>query len=180
MAVELVDIRTSTRGQNSRILTYKGIGRVTPFDRDEKGEPIPETELKSKSDSVDVSGIVTSFKDAVELCNGDMQLALDDFANGYNLRQRELILEEQDEFLGLLDAFDWAKIAANAKVKDEVTEKKDKDGNVISTRKVDAIETVKGQFKRTVRTMAKQSGMEIKDVVEFLSGKMPKAEPVAA
>lgn len=165
MSVALVTIRTSTRGKNPRILSYQGIGRVTPFDRDEKGEPIAEDKLESKSDTVDVSGVVTSFKDAVELCNGEVQVALDCFADGFNLRQRAAILDA-DEFDGLLDGIDWTAVAAKAGIKDGETEK---------GRKIDAVETVKGQFKRMARTMAQQTGDELKEVCEFLSRKMPKA-----
>jgi hypothetical protein len=165
MSIQLVDIRTSTRGKNPRILTYQGIGQVTPFDRDKDGNLIPADKLESKSDAVDVSGVVTNFKDAVELCGGDMQLALNDFSVGFNYRQRESLLEA-DEFDGLLDGIDWTVVAKNAGVEDGKTEK---------GREINAVETVKGQFKRTVRTMVAQSGMELADVVQFLSGKMPKA-----
>lgn len=169
MSVALVTIRTSTRGKNPRILSYQGIGRVTPFDVDAEGKAIEADKQESKSDSVDVSGVVTSFKDAVELCNGDMQVALDCFADGFNLRQRASVLDA-DEFDGLLDGIDWAAVAVKAGVKDGETEK---------GRKIDAIETVKGQFKRTARSMAQQTGDELKEIVEFLSRKMPQVKTAA-
>lgn len=165
MSIQLVDIRTSTRGKNPRVLTYQGIGKVTPFDKDEKGEAIPEDKQESKSDAVDVNGVVTSFKDAVELVGGEMQAALDCFADGFNLRARAALLEA-DEFDGLLDGINWKAIAEKSGITDGKTEK---------GREINAVEVVKGQFKRTVRTLSQQSGMEIAEVVAFLSAKLPKA-----
>ena len=170
MSVQLVTIRTSTRGKNPRILSYQGIGKVTPFDVDAEGNAIEADKQESKSDSVDVSGVVTSFKDAVELVNGDVQTALDCFADGFNLRARSAILDA-DEFDGLLDGIDWAAVAKKAGIDDGKTEK---------GREINAVETVKGQFKRMARTMSAQTGDELKEVCEFLSRKMPKLEAVPA
>lgn len=158
MAVELVDIATSTRGRNPRQITYKGIGRVSRAE----GE---------KSDTVDVSGVVTSWKEFVELVQANVkdstvQTALDMAADGFNLYQREQALET-DEFAGLLDGIDWSAVARKAGLEDKTTE---------GGKSVSAIETAKGQFKRTVRTMAAQYGQEIPEVLEFLSAKLPKVK----
>lgn len=158
MAIELKDIVTSTRGRNPRQITYRGI--ASSVSRAE-GE---------KSDTVDVRGAVTSWKDFVELVqkelNGDMQSALDMAADGFNLYQREQALET-DEFAGLLDGFDWAAIARKAGLEDKTTE---------GGKSVSAIDTAQGQFKRSVRVMAQQSGEEIAAIVEFLGGKLPKVK----
>lgn len=170
MSVTKVSIRTSTRGKNPRILTYEGIGKVQPFDKDAEGNPLAEDKQESKSDSVDVTGIVTTVKDAVELVNGDLQTMLDCFADGFNLRARASVLDA-DEFAGLLDGINWTAVADKAGIKDGETEK---------GRKIDAIETVKGQFKRMARTMSQQTGDELAEVVSFLSRKMPKVETESA
>lgn len=168
--MELVSIRTSTRGKNPRILTYQGIGKVSLFDKDEKGEAIPEDKQESKSDTVDVTGVVTKVADAVALVGGDLQTMLDCFADGFNLRARAAVLDA-DEFAGLLDGINWAAVAEKAGIKDGETEK---------GRKIDAIETVKGQFKRMARTMVQQTGDELSETVAFLSRKMPKLESAEA
>jgi hypothetical protein len=158
MAIELRDITTSTRGRNPRQIVYKGIGKVSRAE----GE---------KSDTVDVSGEVTSWKEFVELVqanvkDGNVQTALDMAADGYNLYFRELALET-DEFAGLLDGIDWTAVAKKAQLEDKTTE----GGKFIS-----AVETAKGQFKRSVRVMAEQSGEDIPAIVTFLSGKLPKVK----
>jgi hypothetical protein len=64
-----------------REIEYKGIGKVSRAEGD-------------KSDTVDVHGVLTSFKDATELpgVEGDIQKALDMLADGYNLWAREQAL----------------------------------------------------------------------------------------
>jgi hypothetical protein len=113
MSITLVPIATSTRGRNPRQITYNGIGAVSRAE----GE---------KSDTVDVRGVVTSWKEFVELVQGNVkdgtvQTALDMAADGFNLYARELALET-DEFAGLLDEFDWKAIAAKAGHEDKTTE----------------------------------------------------------
>jgi ClpP class serine protease len=119
-----------------------------------------------------VHGVLTSFKDATELpgVEGDIQKALDMLADGYNLWAREQALDT-DEFGTLLDAIDWAAVAKNAKAED----KKADDGRVTL-----AVDFVKGQFKRSARAIAAQSGMDIPEVVTLLSNKLPKLAPVTA
>lgn len=153
MALELVTIRTSTRGRNPREIEYKGIGKVT---RDEG----------AKSDTVDVTGVLTSFKDAVELpgVEGNVQRALDMLADGYNLWSREQALDS-DEFGTLLDGIDWTAVAKTAKVEDKTGD----DGRVTL-----AIDFVRGQFKRSARAFAGQAGMELAEVVNLMSSKLPK------
>lgn len=158
MSIELVEIATSTRGRNPRQVTYQGIGKVSRAE----GE---------KSDTVDVAGQVTSWKDFVELVqktvkDSNVQTALDMAADGFNLYQREQALDV-DEFSGLLEGFDWTAVAKKAGLEDKTTD----GGKAIS-----AVETAKGQFKRTVRTLAAQFGKEIPEVVEMLSANLPKVK----
>lgn len=87
-------------------------------------------------------------------------------ADGFNLYQREQALET-DEFAGLLDGIDWFAVARKAGLEDKTTE---------GGKSVSAVETAKGQFKRTVRTMAAQYGQEIPEVLEFLAAKLPKVK----
>ena len=175
MSIQTVSIRTSTRGKNPRILTYEGIGKVTPFDKNDKGEPIAEADQTSKSDAVDVKGVVTNFKEFVELVKalpnaGDgVQLSFDMAANGYNLYVREQLLDT-DEFDGLLDGIDWVAVAKKAGLEDGKTEK---------GKEINAVVTAQGTFKRMARAQAGLTGMELADVVQFLATKLPKLEAVA-
>lgn len=138
----LVALKTKTRGRNSRELEYLGLGK------------------QAEDGSVDTSGAVTSIDEAIELCGGNEQKVFDLFAVGYNYDARAAVLDT-DEFSGMLDDIDWAKVAEKGSLKDD-----EKQGT--------AIEQAISGFKRSVRAAMKNSGAEIDVVVALLKTILPK------
>lgn len=141
MAVDLVTLKTKTRGRNSREVEYQGIGK------------------QAEDGSVDSAGIVSTVDDMIALA-GNLQAALDDFAVGFNYRQRQAVLDT-DEFAGLLDGIDWEGAAVKAGLKDD--------------EKGTAVEKAQDTFKRSVRAIVKTGTMELEEAAAFLAGKLPKA-----
>lgn len=178
--VALTKARATTRGRGSRVIEFDVVGKVTPFDKDAEGNAIPADKQDSKSDTIDHRGVITTVPELVELASGDLQKALDWAAFGYNEESRAAAVET-DIFGDTLDAIDWKAVAAKSKIEDRPAGVDEK-GNKV--REINAVETVKGQFKRMVKTMLQQNGDEetpenVSEAVTYLSRKMPKVEKAA-
>jgi len=139
MAIELVEITRNTRGINSREIKFKAIGKYIektvqrdtrpsflpdgtkeldaqgnevrlPLEKDKDGKNIyvDEIELKFVTD-----GVLTKYEDAFELVNGDEQVLLDCFVDGYNERAYALESgkDELDDFISDLEMNDDQKAA---------------------------------------------------------------------
>ena len=100
MAVELVTLKTKTRGRNSREIEYQGVGK------------------QGEDGNVETAGVVTDFDSALALVGGDEQKLFDAFAVGLNYLNRQAVLDT-DEFAGLLDSIDWAAVVTKAGLKDD-------------------------------------------------------------
>lgn len=103
MSQELVAITKSTRGKNSREITFNGVGRYETRivkSTDENGN---ETERESTELVTD--GVVTSLDDALALVGGDVQKMLDQWVYGFNRAQyqAEVSKDELDAFVEGLD-----------------------------------------------------------------------------
>ena len=139
MAIELVEITRNTRGINSREIKFKAIGKYVEktiqrdtrpaFNPDgtkqvdEKGNEIRlplEKDKDGKNIYVDetvtefvTDGVLTSYEDAYELVNGDEQVLLDCFVDGYNewAYALESGKDELDGFIADLEMNDDQKAA---------------------------------------------------------------------
>jgi len=149
MAFTLVPVTKNTRGLNSREITYMAVGKYEtktvereskPLfkedgspDLDEKGnqkrEPLgkdaegKQLTFKEEVKEFKTDGVLTDVGDAMELVNGDEQVFLDCFVEGFNARQYELEAskDELDEIFRSLNASEdvlkTLKRAANAVAK---------------------------------------------------------------
>lgn len=141
MAIELVEVTKNTRGVNSREIKYKAVGKWIektvqrdtrpafnedgtkklddkgnevrlPLEKDSEGKNIyvDEIVLEFTSDGV-LQAEGTGLADAMELVNGDEQIFLDCFADGFNERAYALEAnkDELDEFLSTMEINDEQK-----------------------------------------------------------------------
>lgn len=139
MSITLVEVTKNTRGANSREIKYKAIGRWVdrvverdtrpafnpdgtkklddkgnevrlPLEKDAEGKNIY---VKETVKEFETDGVVTDLSDALELVNGDEQVLLDCFAEGFNERAYsiEANKDELDEFLKAMSLNDEAQSA---------------------------------------------------------------------
>jgi hypothetical protein len=109
--MELVNRVKSTRGANSREITFPAIGafreRKIAREKDENGVDLgkdAEGKLITREEIVQefyTEGVITSIDDALALVDGNLQTVLDYFAEGFNRASyiKEASKDELDELL---------------------------------------------------------------------------------
>jgi hypothetical protein len=109
--MELINLTKSTRGANSREITFPAIGayrtKTIQREKDEQGNDLgkdAEGKLITRAETVQEfysDGVITSIDEALSLVGGNLQTVLDHFAVGFNKASYtiEANKDELDELL---------------------------------------------------------------------------------